>query len=340
MIAVSIVIPTYNRARHLASVVEQLSAYLSEQHWVYEIILVDDASPDETGRMIRTLTGSHSNIKGILLEHNIGQQNATLAGIRQAKYPWVLTMDDDLEHDLPAIKTIVSHLESGYDVVYVVNAGDRPVWFRKIGTLIKEEAFRFFCNKPKDLQLTSYRGMNRRIADFVANDENRHVYISARILQADAAIATVKTDCRFEKRLKTNYRLKKLIFPVLQTVLHYGIIPDFKNHWSNWFKKVIGQKETTEKPDHPATGPGKRNKKSDQHAMGLDGRNEKINQSAIGPNGRSEKPDQHAIGPNGRSEKPDQHARQPNRQNENTTALKRQYDAYGQYRIKEKYNCD
>ena len=65
----------------------------------FEIILVNDASPDESWKIIRRLARSDCRVKGISLSRNFGQHRAITAGVDHAEGDWVVVMDGDLQHD-------------------------------------------------------------------------------------------------------------------------------------------------------------------------------------------------------------------------------------------------
>src|SRR5689334_4959481 len=93
--ALSIVIPVYNGVQTIGELVAQLSQTLPGITPAYEIILVNDGSPDGSWQEICRLAHEFEHVRGIDLMRNYGQHNALLAGIRAAQYPVTVTMDDD-----------------------------------------------------------------------------------------------------------------------------------------------------------------------------------------------------------------------------------------------------
>ena len=84
----------------------------------YEVILVNDGSPDGSWAVIEQLTKQYKWVRGIRLMRNYGQHNATLCGVRLARYEVIITMDQDLQHPPEEIPVLLAELEQGYDVVY------------------------------------------------------------------------------------------------------------------------------------------------------------------------------------------------------------------------------
>lgn len=100
--------------------VTTLHAELSKFCQVFEIILVNDGSPDNTWEIIQSVTTKISNIKGINLWRNFGQHNATLCGIQKTQYDFIVTIDDDLQYSPAEINALLTELDKGYDIVYGV----------------------------------------------------------------------------------------------------------------------------------------------------------------------------------------------------------------------------
>ena len=95
----SIVIPVYRGAASLPELVTELEQTLQPRGAAYEIIAVDDGSPDDSWPVIVGLQAMHPHLRGIRLMRNYGQHNALLCGILAAQHELIVTMDDDLQHD-------------------------------------------------------------------------------------------------------------------------------------------------------------------------------------------------------------------------------------------------
>ena len=114
----SVVIPCYNSASSLRELVERLAEVLPGCAERHEVILVNDDSPDETWQRISELSRRYPWIRGISLMRNYGQHNATLCGIRAARYDVTVTMNDDLQHPPSEIPALLAKLAEGFDFVY------------------------------------------------------------------------------------------------------------------------------------------------------------------------------------------------------------------------------
>jgi len=114
----SVVVPVYRGETLVEPLVARLSKSLPTFAEKYEIILVNDGSPDGSWGVIEQLAHTHQWVRGICLMRNYGQHNATLCGMRLARYEVIVTMDQDLQHPPEEIPVLLAELEKGFDVVY------------------------------------------------------------------------------------------------------------------------------------------------------------------------------------------------------------------------------
>jgi len=114
----SVVVPVYRGEKLIEPLVERLSKALPGFTEKYELILVNDGSPDGSWAVIEQLAQKYTWVRGIRLMRNFGQQNALLCGIRAARFEVTVTMDQDLQHPPEDIPLLLAELEKGFDVVY------------------------------------------------------------------------------------------------------------------------------------------------------------------------------------------------------------------------------
>lgn len=114
---ISVVVPVFNGSNSLPELVDRITKTLSAYGEPFEIILVNDASADDSWKVIGELAGRHAEIVGLDLARNYGQQNALLAGTTEAAFDKVITLDDDLAHPPEAIPPLLHKLSEGFDLV-------------------------------------------------------------------------------------------------------------------------------------------------------------------------------------------------------------------------------
>src|SRR5262252_7981247 len=114
-IELSVVIPVYSAAECLDALVAAIDDALVPEGQAYEVILVNDDSPDQSWAVMERLSREYSHVIGIDLRRNFGQDNALLTGIRIARGRYIAIMDDDLQHDPLDLPRMLRALEPGFD---------------------------------------------------------------------------------------------------------------------------------------------------------------------------------------------------------------------------------
>ena len=118
--SISCVIPAFNEARNLGTVVPHILATLSSMSRRVELIVIDDGSRDDTAEVMRTLCASHRELVYLQLSRNFGKEPALTAGIDAARGDVVLLMDADGQHPVELLPTMLEKWQQGADVVYAV----------------------------------------------------------------------------------------------------------------------------------------------------------------------------------------------------------------------------
>jgi len=116
-IPLSVVVPLFNEAESLPSLVQQLLAALRPLNLAFELVLVDDGSRDGTGEALQRLSSEIPELVAVLLRRNYGQTAAMAAGFDASRGQVIVTLDGDLQNDPADIPLLLSKLAEGYDLV-------------------------------------------------------------------------------------------------------------------------------------------------------------------------------------------------------------------------------
>ena len=118
--SISCVIPAYNEARNLGTVVPQILATLRALGAQIELIVVDDGSRDDTTQVMQTLCAAHAEVVYLKLSRNFGKEPALTAGIDATRGEVVFLMDADGQHPIALLPDMLKKWKEGSDVVYAV----------------------------------------------------------------------------------------------------------------------------------------------------------------------------------------------------------------------------
>lgn len=209
---ISFVIPCYRSEKTIRGVVEEVMAAaeaLSDD--TYEIILINDGSPDDTFSVIKSLCEADTRIKGINLSKNFGQHAALMAGFRHVKGDIVVCLDDDGQTPANEAGKLIAGIEEGADVVYARYEHKKHSWFRNFGSRLNELMTRVMLGKPKKLYISSYFAARRFVIDEVIRYENAYPYVIGLVLRATKNIVNVDVTHREREIGTSGYTLGKLI---------------------------------------------------------------------------------------------------------------------------------
>ncbi|MBN1305474.1 MAG: glycosyltransferase family 2 protein [Anaerolineales bacterium] len=221
----SVVIPVYYGEATLEPLVERLGKVLSEQFKEYEVILVNDGSPDQSWEKIETLKQRFPFIVGINLIRNYGQHNATLCGIRAAKYDLTITMDDDLQQTPEEIPLLVAKLSEGYDVVYgTPKKASQSLW-RRLGSQITRLALRSVMGNRIAQVVSPYRAFRTSIRDAFANYASPSVSIDVLLTWGANRYADVTVHHNPRHSGASTYTFRKLVRHALDMMTGFSTLP-------------------------------------------------------------------------------------------------------------------
>ncbi|MBO7412124.1 MAG: glycosyltransferase family 2 protein [Fibrobacter sp.] len=209
---ISFVIPCYRSENTIATVVQEIRDTVATRPGTdYEIVLVNDCSPDNVWHVIRRLAAEDPRIKGICLAKNFGQHSALMAGYGQTTGDYVVSLDDDGQ--TPATETfkLVDKLEEGYDVVYGYHDHAFQHLFRRFGTWVNKKMAEAIIGQPKTLRTTSFFIMRKFIVEEIVRYPHPFAYISGLVFRATKNLGNVEVQHRRRFEGRSGYTIAGLI---------------------------------------------------------------------------------------------------------------------------------
>lgn len=224
---ISVVIPVYGSARILPALADRLQAALSATTRAggFEVVLVHDHGPDDAWQVIQELARTRPWLKGVNLRRNAGQHNAVMAGFAHAKGEFVITMDDDLQHDPDDIPRIIDTLRNGADLCYVQFESRRHALWKRAGSAFNDMVASILLNKPRDLYLSPFRGMRREICEAALTYQGPFVYVDGLLLQSTSNYTMITARHHDRQDGQSGYSLRKSISLWLQMATSFSIVP-------------------------------------------------------------------------------------------------------------------
>ena len=223
---VSYVIPCYRSENTLQSVVDEIRNKMTElKKYTYEIILVDDCSPDGTFNVIRELCVEDKNIIGLSHAKNFGQHAALMAGYHFATGDIVVSLDDDGQTPADEVDKLLNKMEDGYDVVYAEYEHKQHSAFRNFGSNVNRKMTEVLLGKPKELYISSYFAARRFVIDEIIKYQNAYPYVIGLVLRTTKNICNVTVTHRERIEGTSGYSMKKLIALWVNGFTSFSVIP-------------------------------------------------------------------------------------------------------------------
>lgn len=227
---ISVVVPVYKSGGILLKFHERMTAQLDLLTEDWELILVDDCSPDDTWSKASGLHFLDARVKCVRLARNHGQQHATLCGLGYASKSFVITIDDDLQCFPEDIPLFIEKLKSGNRVVIgkISAGGKRHRWWRNIASTVNQRLAARIIGKPKKLGLSSFRAMTLDVAKRLSNYKGAHPHIAAMIFKLVPHVLICNVDIRHAPRedgKPTSYSLRKLVKTLSYLIINHSYMP-------------------------------------------------------------------------------------------------------------------
>jgi len=224
---VSFVIPCYRSALTLEKVVSEITGTMEtmKEKYSYELILVNDCSPDDTFDVIRRLTRDRDEITGVNLARNFGQHAALMAGFHFCTGDITVCLDDDGQTPADEVGKLLEKLEEGYDAVYARYQHKKHSAFRNMGSYMNEEMARFLLGKPKELYVSSYFAVKRFVMDEMLRYQNPYPYVIGLVLRATKRITNVDVVHRQREQGTSGYDFGKLVSLWLNGFTAFSVKP-------------------------------------------------------------------------------------------------------------------
>lgn len=221
---ISVVIPVYNGSKTIESLVQLVAVELNGHD--FEIVLVNDCSPDNSFELCKKLSIENRFVKFISLRKNGGEHNAVMCGLNYVTGDYAVIIDDDFQNPPSEILKLVNECKEGdYDVVYSKYKSKKHHWFRNFGSKLNDVFSTFLLGKPKNLYLSSFKVIKKEIIYEIIKYKGPFPYIDGLIFRCTQNVSSIYVE--HSKRLegKSNYTLSRLISLYLNMFFNFSVKP-------------------------------------------------------------------------------------------------------------------
>lgn len=220
----SIVIPVYHGAITIIRLVEAVQEQFSQ--YSFEIILINDGSKDDSGKVCLSLSKQFQNITFLSLRKNFGEFNAVMCGLNYAKGDYTVIIDDDFQNPpSEIIKLLETAQKDDFDVVYGQYDEKKHTNFRNFGSWMVNQITTSLFNKPADLYLSSFKIIKKEVVEEICRYEGPYPYIDGLIFNITDNVGKVVVQHNDRNHGESNYNFKKLASLFLNIIFGYSLLP-------------------------------------------------------------------------------------------------------------------
>lgn len=221
----SIVVPVYRSQEMLVSLYERLDATLRAQKLNYEIIFVEDCGGDDSWVTIQNLAERSPNVRGIKLSRNYGQHNALLCGIRGARAPLTITIDDDLQHPPEELPKLLEAMRPDVDVVYGAPLREPHGFFRGLASQITKYVLQTAMGAEAARNVSALRVFRTRLRVAFEDHNNPFVNIDVMLTWATSRFEVVRVRHDPRKSGESGYTFNLLVRHAFNMVTGFSTLP-------------------------------------------------------------------------------------------------------------------
>jgi len=238
--SVSVLIPVYRSETTLLPLIKRLASALASLETDYEVILINDGSPDRSWEIIGDLTKEYPFVHGINLTRNFGQNNALLCGIRAARKDVIVTIDADLQNPPEEISKLLAKLDDGFDVVYGIPEKRQHGPVRNLASWLSKLIFRAIMGIPNATEGGAFRAFRTQLRDAFARFQGPFVSIDVLLTWGASRFSSVVV--RHEPRAdgQSGYSLGKLIIHTFNIMTGFSAAPLRFVSWLGFLLTIFG----------------------------------------------------------------------------------------------------
>jgi len=223
---VSVVVPAYKEAKNVGRLYDELARSLTSLGCTWELIIVDDGSPDGTWEFIVRLQERDPRVKGVRLSRNFGHQYALLAGMSEASGAAVVSLDADLQHPPGLIPALVWEWKKGNKIVHTVRR-DSPgtSWGKRLTSRAFYRLFSFLSGVPLTAGMADFRLLDQQVVREILKLKESGLFLRGLVQWVGYPSTKVEYDCNDRFAGESTYSLRRMLRLAWTGITAFSIVP-------------------------------------------------------------------------------------------------------------------
>lgn len=205
----SICIPAYNSSKSIGYLIDSLVKSLS--HLNFEVIVVNDASSDNTDEICREWALKDNRIKYYSLRKNVGEYSAVMCALFHAEGEFVAVMDDDGQHLASSLLKMYQKMQHGFDVVFSCYQQSEQSFFRSLVSRIHNSISGKIIGAPRGFYLSTFKVIRKEIVIELLKNKTPYVNLEVAIFNITSCISSLEVEHSKRWHGKSSYTFSKLL---------------------------------------------------------------------------------------------------------------------------------
>ncbi len=211
MPVISVVTPIYGCQKSLHHLYDRLRKALSAITEDFEIIMINDASPDNAWETIKELAEKDKRVRGINLSRNFGQHKAIAAGLDYAQGDWVVVMDCDLQDQPEEIIKLYNKAQEGYDVVFGERSGRKDSMKKKLSSKLFMIIYDYLADTKTDSSIGNFSIISQKVVEKYRKMSEQHRPYSFFVIWLGFKRSRIEVEHAKRDTGTSSYNFRKLV---------------------------------------------------------------------------------------------------------------------------------
>lgn len=222
---ISFVSPVYRAEKILDKLVEEINKVMLKLEVSYEIILVDDRSPDNSWKVIQEIAKNQNHVKGYRLSKNFGQHPTIMAGLSQAKGEWIVVMDCDLQDHPSEVEKLYNKAIEGYDVVFAKREVRKDSFLKKLSSKMFSLVYGYLTDTNFDNSIANFGVYNKKVVKSVLDMQDYIKSFPLFVKWVGYNSCAIEVTHFEREEGKSTYTIKKLVKLAFDTIISFSNKP-------------------------------------------------------------------------------------------------------------------
>lgn len=222
---ISIVSPVYRAEKTLPILVSEIDKVSEKMGVDYEIILVDDRSPDHSWEVMKNLAEKNKNLKIYRLSRNFGQHPAIMAGLSKADGEWIVVMDCDMQDQPKEIEKLYQKAMEGYEVVLARREVRIDSLFKRLSSKIFYRVFNYLAGIEINNEIANFGVYHKKVIQSVLNINDNIKFFPLFVNWVGYKSTSVSVEHSSRDDGQSSYTLSRLISLAFNVIVSFSDKP-------------------------------------------------------------------------------------------------------------------